>query len=725
MNPITNRNNAGFGSLPMLFPDALVLNPDYYAYSVLEQEQPPIWQNGQVLKTPNFTWGGRVTNNPPNSPFPGFLNTNQTDDFSISVTKLAGRHTIKAGFYNTHSYKAQQQGNPFGTISFTNDGNNPLDAQFPFANAALGIFQSYQQQSGYIEGIYVYNNTEGYIQDNWKVSDKLTIDYGLRLVHMQPQYDSLGQASNFFLDEWSLPSAPRQYVPGCTITVAPGTACPAANRQAKDPLTGQFLGPNSTLAFAGLIPNTGDRTNGLRLSGQGISETTYTWPALGFAPRFGMAYDLSGKQTLVLRGGGGLFFDRPSGNSIFPQVTNPPSVRNVTVRYGNLQTLSNAGLTTEGAPALSVFEYDSKLPSSIQWNGGIQMLLPWSTSLDVEYVGQHGYNIVETMNINAVDMGAALLPENQDTTLATNATPGAASLPTDLMRSIKAYGDVTLSVGRGFVTHHSLQVSFQRRFRNGVSFGFNDTIGLYNRRSTAARLQHAADGTYSYRADQAEADDLLQTDPVRHTMKANFVWDLPDLRSDDAVLRAIGWVINDWQLSGVWTASTGGPYSVGYSYNNGGGNVNITGSPNYGGRVRIVGDTGSGCSSDPITQFTTSAFQGPGYNSVGLESGNSYLKGCFASVIDLAVARNIRLGGGRTVQIRVDMFNAPNAAGITGRNTSMSLNNPNDPVTITNLPYDAAGDPVPARVIPRGAGFGVANAYQAPRTVQMQVRFSF
>ena len=98
----------------MLFPDALRLNPDYYAYSVLQQERPPIWQDGQILKTPNFTWAGRVTNNPPNIPFPGFLNTNQTDDFSISLTKVAGRHTIKAGFYNTHSYKAQQQGNPFG-----------------------------------------------------------------------------------------------------------------------------------------------------------------------------------------------------------------------------------------------------------------------------------------------------------------------------------------------------------------------------------------------------------------------------------------------------------------------------------------------------------------------------------------------------------------------------------------------------------------------------------
>ena len=90
-----------------------------------------------------------------------------------------------------------------------------------------------------------------------------------------------------------------------------------------------------------------------------------------------MAYDLSGRQRLVIRGGGGLFFDRPSGNSIFPQVTNPPAVRNVTVRYGQLQSLGSAGLTTEGPPALYVYEYDSKLPSSLQWNAGVQMMLPW------------------------------------------------------------------------------------------------------------------------------------------------------------------------------------------------------------------------------------------------------------------------------------------------------------------------------------------------------------
>jgi hypothetical protein len=93
---------------------------------------------------------------------------------SISLTTIRGSHTVKTGFYNTHSYKAQNQGNSFGTITFTNDANNPLDSQFPFANAALGIFGSYQQQSGYVEGNFVYNNTEGYIQDNWRMNSKLT-----------------------------------------------------------------------------------------------------------------------------------------------------------------------------------------------------------------------------------------------------------------------------------------------------------------------------------------------------------------------------------------------------------------------------------------------------------------------------------------------------------------------------------------------------------------------
>ena len=178
-------------------------------------------------------------------------------------------------------------------------------------------------------------------------------------------------------------------------------------------------------------------------------------------------------------------------------------------------------------------------------------------------------------------------------------------------------------------------------------------------------------------------------------------------------------------LAGIWTAATGSAYAIGYSYNNGGGNVNLTGSPDYGGRVRIVGDTGKGCSSDVLRQFSAAAFQGPLPGSVGLESGNNYLKGCFQSAFDTSLQRTINLGGGRALQLRADAFNLFNEARITGRNTSIAFVNPNDPVTATNLPYDANGNVVAARSLPLGAGFGVANAYQTPRQIQLQVRLRF
>jgi carboxypeptidase family protein len=730
MAPNSNRISAGLGALPYLFPDATILNPDYYAYGVMQSVKPPIWDGTRLQMAPGFTWGGRVANtsssgplySPPNQPFASFLNVNRTWDVAISLTKVAGRHALKTGFYNTHSYKAQQRGGWNGTINFVNDTNNPLDSTFPYANAALGIFRDYNQASKYVEGVFLYNNTEGYIQDNWKVNRRLTLDYGVRFVHQQPQYDSLGQASNFLPEKWTPSAAPLLYVAGC-LGASP---CTGTNRVAVDPRTGQSLGANSVLNIGTLIPGSGNPTNGLFLSGHGIVDTTYTWPKLAVAPRFGMAYDLTGKQRFVLRGGVGLFFDRPDGNAIFPQVQNPPTYKNITVRYGNLQSLGTGGLTSEGPPALAVYEYKSKLPSSWQWNAGTQIMLPWATSLDVSWVGQHAHNLLQNVNLNTVDFGAAFLSQNQDPTLAPAATLGATAVLQDQMRPYRGYAAIAQQWGRGWRTYHSLQLSFNRRFTKGVSYGLNDTISLYDHQSAAARLQHSPDGSYSIRSDQAEADRLFGTAvDRRHIIKANAVWDLPDIKSASPALEAIGLVVNDWRFATVWSGKTGQPYNATFSYQNGGGNTNLTGSNDYSARVKVVGDPGSGCSGNLYRQFNTATFQGPAIGSVGLESGNAYLRSCFVSILDLSIARDIRLGKGKVVQLRVDMFNAPNAAAVTDRQESMTLTSPNDPLTVVNLPFNADGSLVPTRSLPKNAGFGVAQNFQNPRTVQMQIRFSF
>jgi hypothetical protein len=749
-NDISNLNNAGLASLPLLFPDASVLNKDYYAYDILTEAKVPFFDGTRILRVPNFSWGNRVISGnttagaaPPNINFPGFLNINTTQDVVASLTKVMGRHTIKTGFYNSHSLKrennVQGAADNFGTLNFQQDtvGTNPYDTSFGFANAAIGSFSSYAQASRYVEGTFTYNNTEGYVQDNWKVNNKLTLDYGVRLVHAQPQHDALLQSGNFLPDKWVQSQAPRLYEAGCVNNVNP---CTGTNRQAKDPITGQLLGPNSTLAIGTLVPNTGNLTNGLFQSGQGIEKTTYTFPMLNVGPRFGVAYDVTGKQQLVLRGAWGLYFDRPRPGDAQALVGNPPGgSRIITIRYGQLQSLGNGGLSTVSPPGITVFQYDAKLPTSMQFSVGSQMLLPWSTSLDVSYVGLHSWNDQQPWNINSIDLGTAFLASTQDPTLAVSTTPGAtsyASTNPDLVRAYRGYSSMasTSRFYEGWRTYHSVQFSLNRRFKDGLQFGFNDTVQLYDEARVAPRFDHRADGSYVRRADEADAQKLLGNQfpgnttgaQSTHVMKGSAVWDLPDLHASNTGMKVVGHIINDWQLSTIWTGLTGAPYSVTYSYQSGGGNVNLTGSPDFGGRIRIVGDTGKGCSSDPYRQFNAASFQGPLVGSVGLESSNDYLKGCFSSTIDLSIARNIRLGGTRVLQLRADMFNAPNNAQITGRQTSLTLTNPTDPVTPQNLPYDpATGQILPNRVRPNQAGFGAVNAYQNPRNIQGYIRFSF
>jgi hypothetical protein len=226
-----------------------------------------------------------------------------------------------------------------------------------------------------------------------------------------------------------------------------------------------------------------------------------------------------------------------------------------------------------------------------------------------------------------------------------------------------------------------------------------------------------------------------------HLLKANWVWDLPKVSSSNAALKTVGYVINDWQLSGIYTGSSGNRYDLGFNYNSAGGAVNLTGSPDYsnsangnlgsGARIVYKSATDDGCSSNQYQQFDTANVAGPTYGSVGMESGRNVLIGCATHRTDLAIARNIRLGGNRQVQVRVDAYNLFDQAYVNGRNTTINYNSPTDQ-TIRNSQYLPDGTLDPTRLQPRNAGFGAANSWTTnlinnnyQRVIQFTLRVQF
>ncbi|ODS59594.1 MAG: hypothetical protein ABS36_01310 [Acidobacteria bacterium SCN 69-37] len=741
---------AMFPDLPMIYPDAGWVDPRYYQHDALTRAKAAggaaYFDGTSVNLIPVLQWGGLIGSAPPDLTYPGWVTLNLTRDVSVSLTKVAGRHTFKAGFYNNYAYKPQNTGQGgggggsafHGTINFGNNTNNPLDTGFGFANAATGVFTTFSQASRLIEANTIYNNTEFYAQDNWRMTNRLTIDYGMRFTRQQPTYDTFEQMTNFFPNLWNVSAAPLLYVPGCRNNAA---ICSGNNRMAMNPVTGQILdNPNvlsTSSAVATVIPGSGDPINGIRQAGQGIAKESYVWPALVFGPRFGFAYDLTGTQGIVVRGGAGLFYDRPDGNTTFSIPSNPPIAESAVLTNARLQTLDE-GFRTSGASNLVVFQYEAKIPSSVQWNLGVQMALPWASTIDVSYVGNHGYNMLGAfqggaqVNLNQVNLGAAYLPENQDTTQAPSATPGGSALPTNLLRPFRGFGSIGQHTTEFSDTYHSIQTSFNRRFRSGISFGLNYTysISLVGNTGLTWRLQHAPDGSFTVRSDQARYEELNKNLSVQpHVLRGNVVWDLPDLLADNGVKRVLGYLVNDWQLSSIFNLSSGPNYDLSFSYQNNGSAVNLTGSPDFannttGARVVFLGDPGSGCSGDQYRQFNAMAVTGPSFYSVGLDSGRNAMRGCVQRDVDISLARNIRLGGGRNIQLRMDAFNAFNIVTYTNRQGQIQMNNPVQK-TVINSQYLADGSMDPGRTRPQNAGFGAVTSAANMRSVRLTLRFGF
>jgi Carboxypeptidase regulatory-like domain/TonB-dependent Receptor Plug Domain len=641
-----------------------------------------------------------------------FHNYNTTIDISDNVAKIVGSHTIKGGLYMQRSRKDQTSfGNNNGQYNFGDSASNPYDTGYGFSNAATGVFQSFDQASSFVNGQYRYWNIEGFIQDTWKVTPRLTLDYGLRIAWYQPQYDASLQASTFVLSNWNPAKAPRLYQP----TLVNG------KKAAIDPVTGQTL-PASDIGYE--VPGSGDPYNGVCQASQCQNKYLQQNRAPQFGPRFGFAWDVTGKQSVVVRAGAGIYYDRFQGNRVFDMVRNPPEGLDPQSLNGFAQNISPGNVLL--AP-LTLYAADptAKLPTTYNYQFSIQNKLPWDMVLDTAYVGSQGRHLQDNRNLNPVPYGATFLPKNQDPTLVAsspNATLGNNTLSANFLRPLQGYGQINLYESAATANYNSLQISLNKRASTGLFFGLAYTW--------SKALTNATSDTAWVRADNLTS--LADYGPAsfdrRQIFAVNYVYSLPKLQWGNRFTHA---VTNGWQWSGVVQASTGAPFTPTYSIS-GIGSQNITGNflantTSEGGRLGVV----PGCnpytgSSDPWNRINANCFTAPKPGSLGLESGIDWLYQPGLINFDMSLQKQFTVKERLGFQFRVDAFNVFNHPNFSNFNTQLNFTGsyPNG-LTISNAPYNSAGKLVNQN------GFGavttntVGNTYGAPRILQMVVRVTF
>jgi hypothetical protein len=459
---------------------------------------------------------------------------------SDSLTKVVNNHTFKAGFYFERSGEDDRDqinvatvpggsSNQNGTFQFT-DARSGLGATsgVGIANLALGLADSYTEIGPRAYTIWRGNMYEWFIQDSWKVTQKLNIEYGVRDTVTEPYHALWGNADYFDPGLYSASSAVQQNPATGNIFVGTGNQYNGVVIPGLSGFPSYALGHGVTAAATGAY-------NSLFNSNlpQGYVNTFNQ-----FQPRLGVAYQLS--NTTVLRAGLGRFLTRmglldnvfPGGNSPFqPFVT----VTNVSVDNPGAALNSNVA-----APiTLTTLARDLKPPSVWSWNFTVQQQLPWKIVLQAAYVGDRGLNEWEVFDINQPTAGALL------------ANPGVSA---NYLRPYKGFAAIQQEQSAASSRYNSLQTELNRRFSNGVSFEFTYT------------LSKTMDNSSGYRdivPDTYNTSNLWgpATFDSRSVAVLNATYDLPFFKGNHGLA---GKLLGGWEINALYQAQTGTPCSVSF-----------------------------------------------------------------------------------------------------------------------------------------------------------------
>src|SRR2546423_7029478 len=362
-----------------------------------------------LTRIPNIDLNGGINSHFEISSWPW---RNKADDYQIrdDISLTKGAHQLKFGASWAIYKKVQDL---FGTTqgSFNFDGTFTTPAGLKskpgndLADFLLGTAKSYSELAVQDSGKWNNVSWAAYVQDNWRVSRRLTLNLGLRWDGVPHTYEANNRMGNFYPALYNPANAATFNTSGsiCGPTDSAATGCPGGQSP------GLGFSPNPILAGVPLY------LNGIGVPGKnGIPKGLVDNHWAAFGPRIGFAYDLTGGGKTVVRGGFGLMYERIQGNDMYDAGPNIPFSLNVNtpgpVEMDNpkiaLASGTAASFPINPAAITGLDRANYKLPTSYQWSLGVQHALSAKTVLSVQYVGNANRHQSYRINTNLPDPSA-------------------------------------------------------------------------------------------------------------------------------------------------------------------------------------------------------------------------------------------------------------------------------------------------------------------------------